>query len=249
MKDLHNVEPAIPLQISKVGVKGVRKRLFIARDEPYQIFATLNMYITLPKNSRGANMSRFLEALERIEDKTTSLESFVRALAGALQGAHGSPAIVEAFSEFPYKVVKFDTTEKRVFPFYFIYNNGVERLGVKVDAMSACPCSYENAGIPHTQRIIVDVSVEGRLLNIPVGRFVDVVNASASSPIYYCLKRDEEVKVLKNIKPRFVEDIIRNIVYEMQSRPYFKGLFARIGVESFESIHPHQVYAYWEGVI
>lgn len=252
-RDLHNEQPLVTISLDRVGVTGVKRRLIVKRKNPYQLFINLNMYIQLPKDIRGANMSRFLRALDEISSEVSSLEEYVISLANKLKEEHGSDAVVEASALFPYEVVRPDNrTEERVFPFKVTYNTAREEieLEVKIDAMSACPCSYENAGIPHTQRIYVTIAVRGeKSLNIPTGRFVDVVNIASSSPIYYVLRRDEEAKLLKDMKLKFNEDIIRSIVAEMKTRPYFRGLISRIEIESMESVHPHNVYVKWEGVI
>ncbi|RLA82731.1 MAG: GTP cyclohydrolase I FolE2, partial [Deltaproteobacteria bacterium] len=58
--DVQNQKPENEIELEKVGVEGLRKYVLIKRlDKPYYAIVTINSYITLPSNLRGAHMSRF----------------------------------------------------------------------------------------------------------------------------------------------------------------------------------------------
>lgn len=101
----------------------------------------------------------------------------------------------------------------------------------------------------HVQRgagSIVAVGVEPGVLDIY--ELVDVIECSMSAPIQDVLKRTDEASLVRMgfSRPRFVEDVVRNMAYELVRR--YKGrisddtLFV-LRQRNFESIHKHDVVA------
>ncbi len=138
-------------------------------------------------------------------------------------------------------------------------------VGVEVIGMTACPCAMETVRtilkekhnsplldeIPvptHNQRNIVTLLIE-----IPEGEeieandLIDIVEESFSSPTYEILKRREEGElVLKaHENPKFVEDVVRDILRRIVERynelPDESMVIVRS--ESEESIHKHNAFA------
>lgn len=250
MKDIQQEEPVHKFSLNRVGVRGVRKRLIVNRKKPYQLFILLNMYIQLPENLRGANMSRFLEVLDMVPNNVGSLEEYVIKVAQETKQKHNSECVIEAYSEFPYDIKRpGGEIEEQIFPLIVSYDTGNNVLTITVEVIgaSACPCSLENAGIPHMQRVKARLTIEVEPnFQISAGRFVDVLSKAFSTPVYGTLKRVEEATMLKQLKPRFIEDIIREVVNEVKTNENFKNVLRfRVEAEAFESIHPHNVYASW----
>ena len=137
-------------------------------------------------------------------------------------------------------------------------------IGVEVMGMTACPCAMETIkvrrsqegkepedGTPiitHNQRTISRV-----LLEIPEGReveaddLIDMVEDSLSSPSYGILKRGDEAEVVERAhrEPRFVEDVVREILARLLKRyPDFPDeVQVWVRSESEESIHKHNAVA------
>lgn len=138
------------------------------------------------------------------------------------------------------------------------------RIGVVATGMSACPCAMETvrhhlvqqghpvpADLPfitHNQRNKVSL-----ILDLPEGAdveaadLVDLCEGGLSSPTYELLKRgDEGALVLKaHQNPRFVEDVVREVLHAAALR--YKDLGPTLGLfvssEAEESIHKHNAYA------
>jgi GTP cyclohydrolase IB len=116
-------------------------------------------------------------------------------------------------------------------------------VAVSVPVSTVCPCSraISDRGA-HNQRGIVTVELE-------LGPFfwiediIDLVEKSASSPVYSILKREDEKAVTEAAydNPKFVEDLVRDVYTEIRKL----GSFPRFTVEAenFESIHNHSAYA------
>jgi len=133
-------------------------------------------------------------------------------------------------------------------------------IGAEVVGMTACPCAMEvvrkleardkTCSAPtHNQRNIGTLMIE-----VPRGTevvdaddLIDIVEKSFSSPTYSILKRKEEAElVLKaHTKPKFVEDVVRDILSSVLKR--YRDLPDEVLViarsESEESIHKHNAFA------
>ncbi|MFQ5908536.1 MAG: GTP cyclohydrolase MptA [Thermoplasmata archaeon] len=137
-------------------------------------------------------------------------------------------------------------------------------VGVEVMGMTACPCAMETIRfrraqegkepengepvITHNQRTVTRF-----LLEIPEGGdveandLIDMVEDSLSSPSYEILKRGDEAEVVERAhqEPRFVEDVVREILARLLKRyPDFPDeVQVWVRSESEESIHKHNAVA------
>ncbi len=143
------------------------------------------------------------------------------------------------------------------------------RIKVSAFGMTACPCAQQNilallsqeekipeesinlmkkhGATTHVQRAKASLSVQAAKLP-DFSFFTEVLDCSFSIPISHVLKRYDEARlILSAVKnPKFAEDVARDVAM---------GAFKRIGeqladsdeisvrVESFESIHPHNLVA------
>ncbi len=138
-------------------------------------------------------------------------------------------------------------------------------VGVEVVGMTACPCAmetvrailkerYDNSildKIPvptHNQRNIVTLMIEiPEDMEIEADELISLVESSFSSPTYEILKRREEGElVLKaHENPKFVEDVVRDILLKLVQN--YKNLpddsLIVVRSESEESIHKHNAFA------
>ncbi len=142
---------------------------------------------------------------------------------------------------------------------------GHKAIGVEVIGMTACPCAMETVRfdlentvprlrdldvptITHNQRNLATL-----VLEVPNGHEVEaddliaIVEGSVSSPTYEILKRGDEGKVVEqaHAKPRFVEDVVREILARILERytklPDSASVWVRSVAE--ESIHKHNAMA------
>ncbi len=146
-------------------------------------------------------------------------------------------------------------------------------LGVEVTGMSACPCAMETVRtiladelkssgateeqvsvlsmvpVPtHNQKNRTTLSLEwAGSLDIEADELIDLVERNLSSPTYEILKRKGEALVVLDAhrKPKFVEDIVRDIIDDVLStHPELPDEVAiRVCSVSEESIHKHDAFA------
>ncbi|MDR1516152.1 MAG: GTP cyclohydrolase MptA [Synergistaceae bacterium] len=144
--------------------------------------------------------------------------------------------------------------------------------GVEVNGFTVCPCAKEmvaerakaalcDAGYSETQagEILSLIPLashnqrgEGTLLigaqnRVRVEKLVDIVEDAMSSGIYGLMKRPDELNVVWNghMKPRFVEDVVREMINGVALRIPDLGddTFIMARQENFESIHVHNASA------
>ncbi len=103
----------------------------------------------------------------------------------------------------------------------------------------------------HNQRSKGTIIVQIKDLNshkVDVLDIIDIIEESMSGRIQSVLKRPEEAELVRSahLKPLFSEDVIREMAKNFLARDFpnlednFKINFK---IESYESIHPHNVYA------
>lgn len=103
----------------------------------------------------------------------------------------------------------------------------------------------------HNQRSTGTIIVQINDLNnhkIDVLDIIDIIEESMSGKMQSVLKRPEEAKLVRqaHLKPLFSEDVIREMAknFTLRNFPNLEDSFkVQFKIESYESIHPHNVYS------
>ncbi|UCD02592.1 MAG: GTP cyclohydrolase I FolE2 [Promethearchaeota archaeon] len=103
----------------------------------------------------------------------------------------------------------------------------------------------------HNQRSIGTIIIQIKDLTnhkIDVLDIIDVIEQSMSGKIQSVLKRPEEAELVRSahLRPLFSEDVIREMAknFILRDFPNLEDNFiVKFQIQSFESIHPHDVYA------
>ncbi|MFO7650946.1 MAG: GTP cyclohydrolase FolE2 [bacterium] len=238
-----------PLPIDKVGVRGLRYPVVLL-DKAYRrqhTVARINMYVDLPQQYRGTYMGRFVEVLNRHhrEIDIHKLGSILREMRNEL-GARSAHLEME----FPYFVEKRApvTGVEGLMDYRCTIVAGLTdhfriRLGAAVPVATLCPCSKDMVGVSaHNQRAEIRVVVEFRDF-LWLEDLIDLVEDCGSSEVYSLLRREDEKHLTEHAfeNPAFVEDVVRKVARRLEEHPLVTGF--EVAVESFESIHNHDVYA------
>jgi len=252
MRDVQSEPDLRRIEIDKVGVKKLRYPIVLS-DKAHRrqhTVASINLYVNLPHEFRGTHMSRFVEILNRYhrEIAVTSIGTILKAVKTELDA---ESAHLEM--EFPYFIEKKAPVsgESGLMEYTCRFIGTLEDrvailLGVNVPVTTLCPCSKELADAgAHNQRgeIRVLVRFKGFLWLEDV---IEMVETSGSSPVYSLLKREDEKYVTEQAyaNPVFVEDVVRNCAQKLDANP--NVTWFSVEVESHESIHNHNAYAYLE---
>lgn len=141
-------------------------------------------------------------------------------------------------------------------------------VGVQVVGMTACPCAMETIReenpayaslkdvpiITHNQRNRTALVVgEPEGYDIEADDLIAIVEASVSAPTFEVLKRPDEGRVveLAHSRPRFVEDVVREVLGRvlLMYRDLPDEVRVKVKSDSEESIHKHNAVAEREATL
>lgn len=264
LADVQSQKPALPIRINRVGIRNLAMPVIVRqRDVPQgqRTIADLSLSVDLPAEKNGAHMSRFVDKLQNLACVATGIDYSV--LLDLLQ---------ETCRSLNSRKAQFSMT----FPFFLKRKapaSGIEaavayqcRLEGEIDAesgrknafspfsltvtvpvMTVCPCSKAiSAEGAHSQR--ANVKIQARIKDyVWLEEMIELAENSGSSPVYSLLKRPDEKFVTEHAfaNPCFVEDVARNVASALSSHPQVEAF--SVEVESFESIHAHNAFAFIEG--
>jgi GTP cyclohydrolase I len=253
MEDVQNRRADIAMPIDSVGVRNLKLPIMVVhRDEGSQhTVATVELGVDLPASFKGTHMSRFVEALENWNEDLSykSLKTLLEDIKHRLQARRAH--ITFAFPFFLRK--KAPVSGASGLQGYECRLTGEMEEGkprflleMTVPVMTVCPCSKAiSCEGAHSQRADVRVALRLKGFNW-LEEFIEMAEGSASSPTHPVLKREDEKYVTEHAfaAPCFVEDVVRNLAGRLERHPQVE--WYRVEVESHESIHAHNAYAWIE---
>lgn len=247
--DVQNMVDDRHVTIEKVGVKGVKHPITVEdrKNGMQHTVADFDMFVELPHEYRGTHMSRFLEVMNEFREKSiiSEIESFVLSIKNRLTA---DSAYVDI--RFPYFIEKAAPVSgiKSLMSYNCFFKASHTdkfdmEIGVEVPITTVCPCSKEISEYgAHNQRSLVTVSIkyDGYVW---LEEIIDIVERCSSCELYSLLKRPDEKYVTERgyENPKFVEDIVRDVVVELREDKRIKSY--SVESENFESIHNHSAYA------
>lgn len=254
MKDVQNTQDTRNIDIQRVGIKNIDLPLRIQRKNNTDqiVSATAKVAVSLPRNYKGTHMSRFVEVLNEWESKNLLGVDIKGCLEKVIKKLHAQSGILEF--RFKYFINKKAPVTKLSAPMSYecLFKGKIENgeykfiLGIKVPVTTLCPCSKEISKYgAHNQRAIIDLRVSyPETEHIWLEDLIETVESCASCPLYSLLKRQDEKYVTEKAweNPRFVEDVLREIVLKMRNNPIITEF--EVDCEAFESIHNHSAWAY-----
>ncbi|WDC83697.1 GTP cyclohydrolase FolE2 [Caloramator sp. mosi_1] len=251
MKDVQNERDFRNIPLKHVGINNLKWPVVVKdkRNGTQNTIAKVALSVDLPHFQRGTHMSRFVEVIKELKSVSPKdIEAMLTDLKEKLdaQVAHcrmefdyfiSKPSPVTQI-ESPYDVqCAFEATKNSEFDFI---------LEVKVPVTTLCPCSKEISEFgAHNQRATVDIKIKTDKM-IWIEDIVNVAEESASTPVFSLLKRKDEKWVTEKayLNPRFVEDVAREVAIRLEGIKEIK--WYSVCVESIESIHNHNAFAYTE---
>jgi len=247
--DIQSQSDPRKIVIDKVGVKGLRYPIVVEdRTKGTQhTIADLNIYVELPHHMRGTHMSRFIEILHHYHTEAliANLPDFLAELKETLKAEASYIDI-----SFPYFMTMKAPVSRieSIMTFDCVFTASLKDeyqllIGVIVPVTSLCPCSKEiSAYGAHNQRslITIKVSYDGFVW---LEELIAIAEEASSCPVYPLLKRRDEKYVTETAyaRPRFVEDIVREVTQRLESDPRVLEFY--VEADNFESIHNHNAYA------
>jgi len=157
LPDVQASEPDVTVGLGRVGVTGVEKLVKIARESkrPLVLMAEFEVYVDLPKQRKGIDMSRNMEVIDEILEEAVSepiyrVEEMCGAAAERLLQKHDytSQAVVKMEAKYVVKDITPATNRQAQSRVDMIASATAtegeqtrEEIGARVDGMTVCPCS------------------------------------------------------------------------------------------------------------
>ena len=238
------------LAIDRVGIKGLSLpiRVLARQNREQPPVANVSAYVGLPSEFKGTHMSRFVEVLNLGRGQMT-FRQFPEILRQIQERLDATDAYIEVDLEY-FMDKRAPVSGEPSLMNYRCRFEGERRgsdnrflLVAEVPVKSLCPCSKAVSDYgAHNQRSYVTVSVRSSSF-IWLEDLIEDVESCASAPLYTLLKRDDEKYVTEQAyeNPKFVEDLVRDVVLKVRQRPGVEWL--KVEADNQESIHNHSAYA------
>ncbi len=161
--DVQASKPNIPINLTRVGVTGVKKLVEIKRKDkrPIVLISSFDIFVDLPSDRKGANLSRNFEAIDEVLEKAVNssvyeIEELCSDVAKSLLRRHeyATQAEVRMKSEYVIRRESPKTLMKcqevvEIFAEAIASRPGetdidvTKLIGAEVVGMTACPCAQE----------------------------------------------------------------------------------------------------------
>ncbi|MFB9275513.1 GTP cyclohydrolase FolE2 [Cohnella cellulosilytica] len=260
MADLQNHREDFLFPLDRVGICEVRHPIQVRSELAPRLqtsIAAISLATSLRRESKGINMSRLTEQLERYRQKGWAAEipelcEFAQELARVMDQERAELTITFPwFYERSAPVTGQTGLNHAEVSIHVGYEKGQApaiTLGMSVAVTTLCPCSKEISEYSaHNQRGMVTLSAEIDPSAFSdqdwKTAFLEAAESNASSALHPILKRPDEKRVTEQAyeNPRFVEDMARLVaadLYEMNAVRAFT-----VTCRNEESIHLHDAVA------
>lgn len=215
----------------------------------------LEMSVSVPAESKGTHMSRFIEIVQN-DERALNPDGMVRILKTMQSRLKANEArLVVSFPMFMEREAPV-TKSKGMIDIDCGFIGTIEGDDVDlvqkvvVTVTSLCPCSKEISEYgAHNQRGALTVEVKtrrdenGQPITMPTGELIFAAEESASCRIYPVLKRPDERWITMEAyeNPVFVEDMVRGVAERLMQDDRVESF--KVHARNFESIHGHDAFA------
>jgi GTP cyclohydrolase I len=238
------------MKLQIVGIKDINYPITVREKSGglQKTVASISLQVTLPRQYRESCVSSFISVLNKYQDEL-SVSIFPGLLKEIKDGLQADSAHMEM--TFPYFIPKKApaTGTSSLMEYTCRFTGGIGKdedfiLSVWVPITTLCPCSKEiSERGAHNQRGEVNLNVKYSGF-IWMEDLISMAEAGASCEVFALLKRPDEKYVTEKAynNPMFVEDVVRKVAEIAVTHPDITWF--SVGVQSFESIHKHDAYAY-----
>lgn len=234
------------MSIQKVGVKGVLYPIIIRRgDREIHLYSTIDVFVDIPSNRKGADLSRTIEAIESVTEqpgKVTGVEFLAEDIAEGVLSKFPYSTRSEVHLEADYFADRSPEAGKKHMVKYRIISSSTATressttiIGVVVHGINACPCAMETTramtgeefpsengilakipSITHNQRNTVTIIMQtDREHQVEIDDLIDIAETPVNGPLVSVLKRHDEGELV--YKAHKNPKFVEDIVREVTS--------------------------------
>lgn len=242
------------IELESAGIEGLRIPATLVDVDGFSTstIVTVSAGVAVRASERGTHMSRLVEELHLLDGALDLAELALLHQRLLDRSGADSAEIHLGFPWFVWKAAPVTGTRSSLdLQVHYSVSGPSHRQpsmqqGVRVPVTTLCPCSKNISRYgAHNQRTLVSLELEVADW-LPIACLADLIESEASCEIYGALKRSDEKYVTERAyeNPKFVEDVARDVCLRLRAESSI--LMSRIRVESQESIHNHQAFAFLE---
>ncbi len=159
LPDVQFLKPEIPIKLNRVGAVGIKKLVKVDRGDrrPIILISSFDVFVDLPPNMKGANLSRNFEVIDDVLENITAkpvkrIEDLCLKIAEMLLDRHeyATKSEVKMRSELILKKKTPVTAQKtqevaKILSEAAVWRNGRKNVfvGAEIVGITACPCAQE----------------------------------------------------------------------------------------------------------
>ncbi|GIO23202.1 GTP cyclohydrolase FolE2 [Oceanobacillus sp. J11TS1] len=261
MADLQNLKRDFLFALDTVGVANVKYPIRVtSRQAPIEqtTIGTFTFSSSIPADSKGTNMSRFMELLEEYHQAgftitIDELKQFTKDLSKKLEQEDASISVTfpwfyerEAPQTF---AAGLNHAEASISVRYSRNEDYQINVSLKSLITTLCPCSKEISEYSaHNQRgnVTIETELDPSFSDTEEDwkiLLLEAAESNASARLHPILKRPDEKMVTEQAyeNPRFVEDMVRLIAADLYEIPSVMKF--HVACRNEESIHMHDAIA------
>lgn len=181
LPDIQANKPKIPMNLTRVGVTNVKKLVAVKRKDkrPVMLISTFDIFVDLPSDRKGANLSRNFEAVDEVLEKAVNMpvyeiEQLCSDVALNLLVRHEYATRAEVHLKSEYVIKRESPSTKmecqevvEIFAEAKASREDAKRIGItkligaEVVGMTACPCAQEIM-TDNARKQLEDIGVDNR---------------------------------------------------------------------------------------
>ncbi|RLI78442.1 GTP cyclohydrolase I FolE2 [Archaeoglobales archaeon] len=264
LPDVQLLRPEVPIGLSRVGATGIKKLVQVERKEkrPIILISTFDIFVDLPSDRKGVNLSRNFEAIDEVIESLTSrpvknVEELNIKIVENLLNRHeyATKAEVIMTSELIMRKKTPTTKQKtqevvKIFCEAKKWRNGKKLvfIGVEVSGITACPCAQELVRAKAIEELVAmgyDRNEAEKIVNsLPIATHNQRGRASAKIQLTdeFTASIDQLIEIAKSSMSYDIYEILKRedeleVVYKAHQNPRFVEdsvrIMAKATIEKF----------------
>ena len=247
MPDIQSTTPAVRINLTRVGVKNVKKLVEVSRGEkrPVIFISNFDVFVDLPGSLKGANLSRNFEVIDEvlqqaIDGDVKEIEDLCSVVARKLLDRHEYADNTEVMMRSQF-MVKRETpvSHTSCHEVVKVHARAVARrtfrepivrksIGAEVTGMTACPCAQDIMK-ERAMYVLKDLKIEDEKIDTFL-REVPMATHNQRGRGFLCIEIDDDQHVKLEKIIRILKDSMSTSIYELLKR----------GDESYVVLNAHK---------
>jgi len=247
LPDIQSTTPAVRINLTRVGVKNVKKLVEVSRGEkrPVIFISNFDVFVDLPGSLKGANLSRNFEVIDEvlqqaIDGDVKEIEDLCSVVARKLLDRHEYADNTEVLMRSQF-MVKRETpvSHTSCHEVVKVHARAVARrtfrdpivrksIGAEVTGMTACPCAQDIMK-ERALYVLKDLKIEDEKIDTFL-REVPMATHNQRGRGFLCIEIDDDQHVKLEKIIRILKDSMSTSIYELLKR----------GDESYVVLNAHK---------